>query len=89
MLLNVGGMVSWIVNLPENHFVYYSFGLTVMAAAICMVVAVLMIRDIRQFDYDGIKTKKTKKREKKKLKRIKRTDGDNDKLTEYDSTNKF
>lgn len=61
MALIVGGCIAWWVNMPSKHFVHWSFGLASIAAAVCMLSGVLMIPDIRMYDYEDIKAKRKAK----------------------------
>ncbi|XP_060587592.1 uncharacterized protein LOC132743098 [Ruditapes philippinarum] len=70
--LFIVGAVVWTLNLPSNHYVYWSFGLTLFAASLLVLVAVLMIQDIRMFDYEGIRLRKEAKREKRAARRNQR-----------------
>ncbi|XP_045194608.2 uncharacterized protein LOC123550243 [Mercenaria mercenaria] len=72
MALVIGGTVTWILNLPSSHYVYWSFGLTLFGGSLSMLVAVLMIQDIRMFDYEGIRLRKEAKREKREARKNKR-----------------
>lgn len=72
MALIIGGTVTWTLNLPSNHYVYLSMGLTLFAGSISLLVGVLMIQDIRMFDYEGIRLKKEARREKKEARKKKK-----------------
>lgn len=47
-------MVVWIVELPEHHYPGWSIGLTVFACALCITAAILLIPDIREYDYKDL-----------------------------------
>lgn len=66
VVLEIAGAAVWTFNLPARHYVFWSMGLTVVAAAIFLLCGILMIPDIRKFDYDYIQLKKQLRKEKKK-----------------------
>jgi len=65
VLLEFVGAITWCLNLPEKHYVFWSMGVTLVAASIYMLCAVLMIPDIRAFDYQYIRMRKQAKKQKK------------------------
>ena len=55
-LLSIAGMAVWILDLPEYHYPNWSMGLTVFAVILSLTSAILLIPDIRQYDYkDNLK----------------------------------
>ena len=53
---SVAGMTVWITDLPEYHYPNWSMGLTVFAITLTITSAILLIPDIRQYDYkDNLK----------------------------------
>lgn len=68
-LLSAGGTIAWMFNIPDKHYPYWSMGLTVIAAAIAILCSVLMIPDIRRYDYDVIKKEHEERKEKRKKKK--------------------
>ena len=49
-------MTVWILNLPEYHYPNWSLGLTVFAWTLSITSGILLIPDIRQYDYkDNLK----------------------------------
>lgn len=65
VVLGIVGAVLWMVNLPEKHYVFWSMGLTLVASSIFLLCGILMVPDIRKFDYEYIKLKRRQKKEKK------------------------
>ncbi|KAL4234380.1 hypothetical protein ACF0H5_006027 [Mactra antiquata] len=65
----IAGIVVWILNLPDDHYMYWSAGMAAMAGAMCMVSGILIIQDIRMFDYNGIRRKHDLKKAKKLAKK--------------------
>ena len=47
----IAGMVVWTMNLPEYHYPNWSMGLAVFASTLSTTSAILLIPDIRQYDY--------------------------------------
>lgn len=55
-LSSIAGMVVWIIDLPEYHYPNWSMGLTVFAITLSITSAILLVPDIRQYDYkDNLK----------------------------------
>ena len=50
-LTSISGMITWIKNLPENHYPNWSMGLTVFAITMAITSTILLIPDICQYDY--------------------------------------
>lgn len=50
---SISGMVVWLLNIGqfENHYANWSMGLTVFAITLSVTAAILLIPDIRQYDY--------------------------------------
>lgn len=67
--LIIAGTITWLQNIPNNHYVFWSMGLTVFAGSICMIVGVLMIPDVRKFDYEGARMKEEARRERREARR--------------------
>lgn len=44
-------MAVWIMNLPEYHYANWSLGLTVFACTLSITSGILLIPDVRQYDY--------------------------------------
>ena len=47
----IAGMTVWTLNLPEYHYPNWSMGLAVFASTLSITSAILLISDIRQYDY--------------------------------------
>ena len=47
----IAGMTVWTLNLPEYHYPNWSMGLAVFASTLSTTSAILLIPDIRQYDY--------------------------------------
>lgn len=48
---SITGMAVWIMNLPEYHYANWSLGLTVFACTLSITSGILLIPDVRQYDY--------------------------------------
>ena len=48
----IAGMAVWTSNLPEYHYPNWSMGLAVFASTLSITSAILLIQDIRQYDYE-------------------------------------
>ena len=70
VLFTAAGTAIWLQNIPDKHFPYWSMGLTIIAAAIAILCSVLMIPDIRRYDYDVIKKEQEERKEKHKQKKM-------------------
>ena len=44
-------MAVWIMNLPEYHYANWSLGLAVFACTLSITSGILLIPDVRQYDY--------------------------------------
>ena len=49
--LSLAGMITWLINIPENHYASWSMGLTVFAATMSITSLILLLPDICQYDY--------------------------------------
>ena len=47
-------MTVWIINCPEFHYPSWSFGLTVFAVTLNITSAILLIPDVREYDYKDL-----------------------------------
>lgn len=47
-------MAVWVVNCPEYHYPSWSFGLTVFAVTMNITAAILLIPDVREYDYKDL-----------------------------------
>lgn len=47
----ITGVVVWVINTPEYHYPSWSFGLTVFAVTLNITAAILLIPDVREYDY--------------------------------------
>ena len=63
---SAGGILAWMFNIPEKHYPYWSMGLTAISATTCILCSVLMIPDIRRYDYDELQKEQRERREKRK-----------------------
>ncbi|XP_045216209.2 uncharacterized protein LOC123566311 [Mercenaria mercenaria] len=48
---SITGMIVWISKVPDYHYPGWSMGLTVFACTLCITAAILLIPDIREYDY--------------------------------------
>ncbi|KAL4227762.1 hypothetical protein ACF0H5_013198 [Mactra antiquata] len=48
------GMIVWLACMPTNHYGGWSMGLTVFSSTLCITVAIMLIPDIRLYDYKDI-----------------------------------
>lgn len=69
MACTIFGVTIWVFNLPADHYVFWSAGLTTVAGSVCMVVGILMIQDIRMMDYEGIRQRELEKKARKKARK--------------------
>ncbi|KAK3610169.1 hypothetical protein CHS0354_038807 [Potamilus streckersoni] len=47
----VAGIVAWIISLPAWHYPNWSMGLVVLALVLVIIAGVLLIPDVREYDY--------------------------------------
>lgn len=48
--MGVIAMIVWVADIPENHYVGYSFGLAVFAFLLLFLAGIIMIPDIRRYN---------------------------------------
>ncbi|XP_052794005.1 uncharacterized protein LOC128227471 [Mya arenaria] len=50
----VNGMAVWVTQVPQYHYPSWSFGLTVFAITVNITAAILLIPDVREYDYKDL-----------------------------------
>ncbi|XP_060576916.1 uncharacterized protein LOC132734229 [Ruditapes philippinarum] len=51
VVFSIIGMIVWLAYMPEFHYAGWSMGLTVFAITLCITAAIILIPDIREYDY--------------------------------------
>ncbi|XP_052817598.1 uncharacterized protein LOC128243717 [Mya arenaria] len=64
--LNLSGCITWLLNLPNAHFAFWSLGLAASAAALFFLAGILIIPDFRSYDYRRLRNRRGRKERKEK-----------------------